>query len=191
MAHDENRNRFSEGCAGCAARDVIDVGRRTFIGALLGAGSLLIAAIVGTPLLRFVLYPVYAKGTGGKWSDVGSTSEFEKIESPVIKTVTLVQRDGWREVVSTQSVYVNRAKNGKLQVVSAICPHLGCSVAWQASQGKFVCPCHGGQFGPDGAHISGPPPRGLDILNAQVNDGKLQVQFEYFRSNVPDQELLG
>jgi menaquinol-cytochrome c reductase iron-sulfur subunit len=191
MAHDGNRNRFSEGCAGCAAKDVIDVGRRTFIGALLGAGSLLIAAIVGTPLLRFVLYPVYAKGIGGKWSDVGSTNEFEKIESPISKTVTLVQRDGWREVVSTQSVYVNRAKNGKLQVVSAICPHLGCSVAWQASQGKFVCPCHGGQFGPDGTHISGPPPRGLDILNAQVKDGKLQVQFEYFRSNVPDQELLG
>jgi len=191
MAHDENRNRLSEGCAGCAARDVVDVGKRTFIGGLLGTGSLLIGAIVGTPLLKFVLYPVYAKGIAGSWSDVGDASEFEMGDGPVSKTVTLVQRDGWREVVSTQSVYVNRAKNGKLQVVSAICPHLGCSVAWQASQGKFVCPCHGGQFGPDGAHIAGPPPRGLDILNAQIKDGKLQVQFEYFRSNVPDRESLG
>lgn len=191
MDHNGGKNSGVEGCAGCTARDVMDVGRRTFIGALLGAGSLLIGAIVGTPLLRFVLYPVYAKGTGGKWSDVGDAGEFEKSEGPVSKTVTLVQRDGWREVVSTQSVYVNRAKDGQLQVVSAICPHLGCSVAWQASQGKFVCPCHGGQFKPDGTHISGPPPRGMDILKAQVKDGKLQVQFEYFRSNVPDQEPLG
>ena len=191
MAHDENKNRFSEGCAGCAAREVVDVGKRSFIGAALGAGSMLIGAIVGAPLFRFVLYPVYAKGTTEQWSNVGDASEFEKSDGPVSKTVSLVQRDGWREVVSDQSVYVNRAQNGQLQVMSAICPHLGCSVAWQASQGKFVCPCHGGQFRPDGTHISGPPPRGLDILKAQVKDGKLQVQFKYFRSNVPDQESLG
>jgi menaquinol-cytochrome c reductase iron-sulfur subunit len=152
---------------------------------------MLIGAIVGAPLTRFVLYPVYAKGTSAQWSDVGDASEFEKSDAPVSKTVSLVQRDGWREVVSEQSVYVKRAQNGQLQVMSAICPHLGCSVAWQASQGKFVCPCHGGQFGQDGEHISGPPPRGLDILRAQVQNGKLQVQFKYFRSNVPDQESLG
>jgi len=191
MAHDENRKSFSEGCAGCAAREVVDVGKRSFIGAALGAGTMLIGAIVGAPLFRFVLYPVYAKGTSGQWSDVGDAHEFEKGAGPVSKTVSLVQRDGWREVVSEQSVYVSRAENGQLQVMSAICPHLGCSVAWQASQGKFVCPCHGGQFAPDGTHISGPPPRGLDILKAQVKDGKLQVQFKYFRSNVPDQESLG
>jgi menaquinol-cytochrome c reductase iron-sulfur subunit len=191
MAHEGSKGKGVEGCAGCAAMEVVDVGKRSFIGALLGAGSLLIGAMVGAPLLRFVLYPVYAKSTGRSWSDVGDANEFEKNDGPVSKTVSLVQRDGWREVVSTQSVYVNRAKNGQLQVVSAICPHLGCSVAWQASEGKFVCPCHGGQFRPDGAHISGPPPRGLDILKAQVKDGKLQVQFEYFRSNVPNQESLG
>jgi menaquinol-cytochrome c reductase iron-sulfur subunit len=160
-------------CAGCAAASTAAVGRRTFIGALLGAGSLTIGAILGTPLLRFVLYPVYAKTSGKTWSDVGDVSEFEKSEAPVIKNITVVQRDGWREVVSSQSVYVNRTSDGKLQVLSAICPHLGCSVAWQDKQGKFVCPCHGGQFKPDGQHISGPPPRGLDILTNQIADGKL------------------
>jgi Rieske Fe-S protein len=63
-------------------------------------------------------------------------------------------------------------------------------VAWQENQGKFVCPCHGGQFKPDGKHISGPPPRSMDALKAQVKDGKLQVQFEYFQTNQPQQELL-
>jgi menaquinol-cytochrome c reductase iron-sulfur subunit len=153
-------------------------------------GSTLIGGIVGTPLLRFVLYPVYAKGAGRGWSEVGNINEFESINGPVCKTITVAQRDGWREVVSTESVYVNRASDGTLQVLSAICPHLGCSVAWQASEGKFVCPCHGGQFKADGRHISGPPPRSLDLLKAQVKDGKLQVQFEYFQSNQPHQESL-
>lgn len=190
MSHEIKTHNGVEGCAGCAAKDVVDIGRRSFFGALIGTSSMLIGAIVGTPLLRFVLYPVYAKGMGGKWSEVGNVSEFDNISGPVSKTITFAQRDGWREVVSTESVYVNRTSDGKLQVLSAICPHLGCSVAWQPSQGKFVCPCHGGQFKPDGSHISGPPPRRLDSLKAQIVDGKLQVKFEYYQSNQPKQESL-
>jgi Rieske Fe-S protein len=150
----------------------------------------MISAIVGTPLVRFVLYPVLAKSKSSEWSEVGDVTEFAGGRGPVSKTISLSQRDGWREVVTTQSVYVNRTAGGQLQVLSAICPHLGCSVAWQPSEDRFVCPCHGGQFKADGGHIAGPPPRSLDNLKAKVMDGKLHVQFEYFRSNVPDQELL-
>jgi menaquinol-cytochrome c reductase iron-sulfur subunit len=191
MTHEDEVPTGAEICAGCEAIDAIDAGRRSFFGILLGACSVLIGSIVGLPLSRFVLYPVYAKGTSGGWSDVGDAKEFENTDVPVSKTITLSRLDGWREVVQEQSVYVHRTAENKLQVMSAICPHLGCSVAWQASQHKFVCPCHGGQFRPDGQHISGPPPRGLDILKAQVRNGRLQVQFELFRSNVPDQKLLG
>jgi Rieske Fe-S protein len=141
-------------------------------------------------LFRFVLYPVYAGGRKAEWSEVGDASEFTTSTVPVVKTVSLTQRDGWRDVVSSQSIFVNRTADGQLQVLSAICPHLGCSVAWHPTQGKFICPCHGGQFKADGERISGPPPRGLDRLHAQIKDGKLQVRLEYFRSNVPDQELL-
>ena len=188
--HQDSTSKSPEVCSGHVAEDLAGIGRRSFIGALLGTGSLLIGAIVGTPLFRVVFFPVYAKSTSASWSDVGNIGEFETIDAPIVKTVTFAQHDGWREVVSTQSVYVSRDATGELQVLSAICPHLGCSVAWQASQGKFVCPCHGGQFKADGKHISGPPPRSLDNLKAQVRDGKLQVQFEFFRSNVPDRESL-
>jgi len=190
MTHQNEVVKGSESCSAHVASNVVDIGRRSFIGALLGAGSMMIGAIVGTPLLRFVLYPVYAKSSSGEWSDVGELHEFEKADAPVSKTITFTQRDGWREVISEQSVYVSRTGSGQLQVLSAICPHLGCSVAWKASQGKFVCPCHGGQFDPDGQHIAGPPPRSLDSLKAQVKGGKLQVQFKFFRSNVPGQESL-
>ena len=150
----------------------------------------MIATVIGTPLLRDILYPVQTINKTDKWTEVGDASEFDNIEGPVTKTISLTQRDGWREVVSHQSVFVNRSTDGKLHVLSPICPHLGCSVGWHANQNKFVCPCHGGQFAADGERISGPPPRGLDKLEAKVHDGKLQVQFQYFRSNVPDRQLL-
>ena len=168
----------------------IAIKRRSFFGVLLGIGSAGMGAILAVPVLRYVLYPIYAKATGSEWSDVGDAGEFAGIAEPVRKTIAFTQRDGWREVVSAQSVYVSRAADGRLEVLSAICPHLGCSVSWQAGQDKFVCPCHGGEFKADGQHISGPPPRSMDRLPAQIKNGKLQVHFEYFRSNVPNQELL-
>ena len=190
MAHHSDAKTEAGGCANCPAAEAVEVSRRTFFASLLGMGAAAISTIVGLPLFRFVFYPVYASSRTTEWSDVGDTSEFASTAGPVAKTVSLTQRDGWRNVVSNQSVYVNRTAEGKLHVLSAICPHLGCSVAWNAKEAKFICPCHGGQFGADGRHLSGPPPRGMDNLKAQIKDGKLQIQFEYFRSNVPDQELL-
>lgn len=122
--------------------------------------------------------------------DVGDLREFAAVGEPIRKTINFKQRDGWREVVSAQSVYVTHAADGQLVVLSAICPHLGCSVSWQNGQDKFVCPCHGGEFKADGLRILGPPPRAMDRLPTQQKDGKLQVHFEYFRSNVPNQEKI-
>ena len=168
----------------------IIVSRRSFFGALLGVGSAGMGAILAVPVLRYVLYPLYSKAAGTEWSDVGDLSEFAAVSEPIRKTINFKQRDGWREVVSAQSVYVTHAADGQLVVLSAICPHLGCSVSWQNGQDKFVCPCHGGEFKADGLRILGPPPRAMDRLPAQQKDGKLQVHFEYFRSNVPNQEKI-
>ena len=66
-------------------------------------------------MLRYVLYPLYAKASGTEWSDVGEMSEFANSTSPVRKTITFAQRDGWREVVSAQSVYVSRSGDGELE----------------------------------------------------------------------------
>ena len=171
-------------------KDVIIITRRSFFGALMAIGSAGMGAILAVPVLRYVLYPLYAKAAGTEWSDVGEMSEFADNKYPVRKTITFTQRDGWREVVSAQSVYVSRTAAGELKVLSAICPHLGCSVSWQQAQDEFVCPCHGGRFAPDGKYVFGPPPRGMDRLPTRIKNGKLQVHFEYFRSNVPNQEIL-
>lgn len=180
----------SDNCAACLTKKPALVSRRAFFASLLGVCSGAVASLIGMPMLRYVLYPVQAATNARNWTQVGDTTEFDNIEGPITKTIALTQRDGWREVVSHQSVFVNRSKDGHFQVLSPICPHLGCSVSWHADKDRFVCPCHGGQFSADGGRISGPPPRGLDKLDAQVKDGKLEVQFQYFRSNVPDRQLL-
>lgn len=183
-------NVENEACAACLEKKSIQVSRRSFFASFLGASMGIIATVVGLPMFRYILYPIQSVSRAGKWTEIGDTKEFNGIDAPITKTISLTQRDGWRDVVSRQSVFVSRSASGELQVLSPICPHLGCSVSWHANQNKFICPCHGGQFSADGAHISGPPPRGLDKLDVQVKDGKLEVQFQYFRSNVPNRELL-
>jgi menaquinol-cytochrome c reductase iron-sulfur subunit len=190
MTYERDATKSTEANETDGMKEVIVSNRRSFLGVLLGIGSAGMGAILAVPVLRYVFYPIYAKATGSEWSDVGDVSEFAGSKEPVRKTITFTQRDGWREVVSAQSVYVSHTNDGQLEVFSAICPHLGCSVSWQANHDKFVCPCHGGEFNADGQRISGPPPRAMDRLPTQVKDGKLQVHFEYFRPNVPNQENL-
>jgi len=64
---------------------------------------------------------------------------------------------------------------GELHAISAICTHLGCTVAMQEG-GGFFCPCHGSRFDPSGAVVSGPAPRHLVYLELFISpDGQLVV----------------
>lgn len=57
--------------------------------------------------------------------------------------------------------------------LSLICPHLGCRPAWQQSQRRFLCPCHGSSFALDGERLSGPAPKGLSHVALRVSGDKL------------------
>lgn len=165
------------------------MGRRSFLAGLLGVGTASVGALLSVPLVRFVLYPLLRTTTEIKWSDVGSAGDFSGA-APIKKIITVEQRDGWRKLSSEKAVYVVPGKDGKLRVFSPICPHLGCSVGWNPGQNQFVCPCHGGVFASAGERISGPPPRGLDELESRVEDGTLQVRYQYFRQLVKTKEAL-
>ena len=166
------------------------VNRRSFFGALLCVGAAGMGAILAVPVLRYILYPLYAKSSKGTWSPIGDMNAFSNLAKPILTPLDLKQVDGWREVDSSQTVYVMKDSQGALGVLSSICPHMGCTVAWHESQNEFYCPCHGSVFEPDGTHVSGPSPRGLDSLPHKIEDGKLLVKFQYFRENVPNQEVL-
>jgi Rieske Fe-S protein len=53
------------------------------------------------------------------------------------------------------------AANGELQLRSAKCTHLGCTVGWNPAEKTFDCPCHGSRFAPDGSVVNGPAARPL------------------------------
>ena len=162
--------------------------RRSFLGVLLGLGSTGVGLLLSAPVVRFIFYPITAKTRDSEWAEVGPLSEFANMNSPMRRDLEFVQRDGWRKIVNTQVIYIDRV-NGNLTALSSICPHLGCTASWKDSEGKFMCPCHGGVFARNGSYISGPPPRGMDALETKVVDGKLMVRYQYFRPNVPNRQV--
>jgi glycine/D-amino acid oxidase-like deaminating enzyme/nitrite reductase/ring-hydroxylating ferredoxin subunit len=58
-------------------------------------------------------------------------------------------------------VAVHRDAKGRLHEHSAVCPHLGCIVHWNAADSTFDCPCHGSRFDAHGRVINGPANQGL------------------------------
>jgi menaquinol-cytochrome c reductase iron-sulfur subunit len=64
---------------------------------------------------------------------------------------------------------------------SAVCPHLGCSVGFDANRRVFACPCHASTFATaSGDVLGGPAPRGLDSLPLEIKDGTIHVTYERF-----------
>jgi glycine/D-amino acid oxidase-like deaminating enzyme/nitrite reductase/ring-hydroxylating ferredoxin subunit len=64
----------------------------------------------------------------------------------------------------TKKIAAYRASDGQLHQRSAVCPHLGCVVAWNAAEETWDCPCHGSRFTPEGDLIAGPAEKGLDSV---------------------------
>lgn len=60
-------------------------------------------------------------------------------------------------------VGVCRDEEGKLHLVSARCPHMGCELVWNPDEMSWDCPCHGSRFGYDGRVLDGPAQIGIGL----------------------------
>lgn len=56
---------------------------------------------------------------------------------------------------------------GALHAVNPTCTHLGCSVAWNAAEKSWDCPCHGARYSPEGHVLTGPANRALEGLTVK------------------------
>ena len=61
-----------------------------------------------------------------------------------------IMRDGLSKLA------VCRDEGGVVHKLSAVCPHLGCIVAWNSTEKTWDCPCHGSKYRADGRVYQGP-----------------------------------
>src|SRR3984893_5936787 len=93
--------------------------RRSFLGALLGVGSIFVGVLLSVPLIRFALFPLLRRTTELKSSPVGALSEFSPLTEPVMRTIQIEQVDGWRKAISEKAVYITKDKEGRLRVLTS------------------------------------------------------------------------
>lgn len=59
---------------------------------------------------------------------------------------------------------VYKTEDGKYKIISAICPHLGCSLKWNKDETSWDCPCHGSRFDVDGNILNNPTMEKAKVL---------------------------
>ncbi|MCK6551790.1 ubiquinol-cytochrome c reductase iron-sulfur subunit [Myxococcota bacterium] len=164
--------------------------RRTVLKILTGACGGIAAGLVAVPSVRALVAP-YGKRTvigAGSFVPVAKLDVLPADGSPVkVPVVLAAPQDAWTKLPPTEVGAVFLRRDGDAVIAySTVCPHLGCGVDWAAERGQYSCPCHESWFDAKGAVASGPSPRGLDALEAQVKDGVVEVRFLRFEQGTAE-----
>lgn len=155
------------------------LGRRQFVQAVSVALGGIMSAMIGLPMVGYLISPVLKKQTADAWVALGPVEGFEE-GVPKLVTFTRTKINGWEKTVNSHGVYVVR-KGGDFNVFSNVCTHLSCRVSWKDDQNGYFCPCHDALFTIDGGISRGPQPRPLDYFAADAKevreDGILYINF--------------
>lgn len=77
--------------------------------------------------------------------------------------------------ISNGRFYLARLEDGGFLAIHQRCTHLGCSVPWDQTQKRFICPCHNSQFDETGQVLNPPAPRPLDLFPITIEAGQVKV----------------
>jgi menaquinol-cytochrome c reductase iron-sulfur subunit len=148
--------------------------RRGFLAKLsLGLGGLC-AAILGVPLVGFVVAPLFRKITE-TWIPVGKVGDFT-----IGRTISVPFPDSsplpWAGITAKSAAWLRRDSTDQFTAFSVHCTHMGCPVRWLPQAKLFMCPCHGGVFYEDGAVAAGPPPLPLVRYEVRVANGQVEIK---------------
>lgn len=61
-------------------------------------------------------------------------------------------------------VAVSKDDEGEIHAISPVCTHLGCHVAWNATEHSWDCPCHGARYSRTGEVLTGPAVQDLETM---------------------------
>jgi menaquinol-cytochrome c reductase iron-sulfur subunit len=147
--------------------------RRRFLNRISLALSGLAAAVVGVPIVAYLLSPLL-QPPAQEWRDLGLVTNFqigETVEVAFDEPSSLP----WAGQTSRTAVWLRRSGDRDFTAFGLNCTHLGCPVNWRAGAELFLCPCHGGVYYADGSVAGGPPPRPLVHYSVRIGDNE-QVQ---------------
>ena len=166
------------------------VRRRGFLKLVTVALGALAGVILGVPAIRFIVFPSRRKIVDGPDDLVPVASADEVGDKPLrVEITTPRQRDAWAKVENVRLGAAWLVRDGKqIRAFSTTCPHLGCSIDFDAKAGSFRCPCHTSSFDTAGNRVSGPAKRGKDPLDVKLDDGRVLVRFKRFKLDVPERE---
>lgn len=127
--------------------------RRTVTGLIVVGCSSAVACVVGIPVLISGLSPAL-KSRQQLWRRVGDLTKFPT--GQVSHGFVSPDTGAWPRTFGEQAVFVWRPSDADIIVFSRSCTDLGCPLEYETGSGCFLCPCHGGIFGPDGSRLAGP-----------------------------------
>jgi cytochrome b6-f complex iron-sulfur subunit/menaquinol-cytochrome c reductase iron-sulfur subunit len=165
--------------------------RRGALKALAVASGAIYAGALIVPAAR-MLAPSSGGGAGkARWIRVGRLADV-KPDEPKRVVVIADEKDAYT-ITRDQllgSLWLVR-KGDEVKALSAVCPHLGCSIDLNGDKQSYFCPCHVSKFSLAGDPVSGPSPRGMDPLEVRIVDGFVEVDFRRFRQGIPTKEEVG
>lgn len=148
--------------------------RRRFLTQLSVALSGAVGAVLGLPVIGFLVAPLTRKEPR-VWRPVGRVEDF-----PIGQTINVRFEDAsalpWSGVTARTAAWLRRDDATRFTAFTVHCTHLGCPVRWMAQAQLFLCPCHGGVYYADGTVSAGPPPKPLPTYPVRVRAGQVEIQ---------------
>lgn len=77
--------------------------------------------------------------------------------------------------VYSGDIVIIRTSQSNFAALSRICTHQGCTVSYNSSAKKMICPCHGAQFSTSGSVLQGPATRALTTYPVTINGTNLII----------------
>jgi Rieske Fe-S protein len=150
--------------------------RRSFLKWATHGLGVLFGAVLGIPAIAYLIDARNRPAPKNDFRPVARLSEL-KTGEPYQVVIRDIRHDAWtlhpNDVIGR--VWLVRGEGEKVDALTTICPHLGCSVNFDAKDKLFLCPCHGGTFQLTGQRKEltdrqNPAPRGMDKLEIKISD---------------------